>query len=435
MKNLIYKLLVLIPCFLIINFTLKIDNCPAQSGWFSLNSGSTAALLSTFFTDANTGYVVGNPGVVLKTTNAGSNWFSQSISSTEILRYVSFTDVNTGYIAGGSTTGGNVYKTTNGGNSWNALILPNYVHFYSIFFNNSNTGYVSGNEIILKTTDAGMTWTNKMFTGYSYISQVYFADESTGYACSYSKKIMKTTNAGANWQDVFTYTGVGYLNGLQFINANTGTVVGGNTTDLGSASILRTTDGGINWTNYSFNNSTIYGLGRVQFVNSNIGYICGGGLTVNTLSTIMKTTDGGSNWYFQISNTNNAFRGIYFSNINTGYVVGSGGTIFKTTDGGGTMVGINTEYNQIPEQFSLSQNYPNPFNPSTKINFAIPKSGLVTLKVYDILGREVKTLVNEIKSPGNYAIGFNGSELTSGVYFCRMQSAGFSDVKKLVLLK
>lgn len=70
----------------------------------------------------------------------------------------------------------------------------------------------------------------------------------------------------------------------------------------------------------------------------------------------------------------------------------------------------------VPEQYSLSQNYPNPFNPVTRINFAIPKQGLVTLKVYDILGREAVTLVNEIKAPGNYSVDFNGAGLASGVY-------------------
>ncbi|MCX6161457.1 MAG: T9SS type A sorting domain-containing protein, partial [Ignavibacteriae bacterium] len=79
--------------------------------------------------------------------------------------------------------------------------------------------------------------------------------------------------------------------------------------------------------------------------------------------------------------------------------------------------------------------YPNPFNPVTKINFAIPKQGLVTLKVYDVLGREVRTLVNEVKSVGTYAVDFNGAELSSGVYFYRLQSADFTDIKRMMLIK
>jgi len=91
--------------------------------------------------------------------------------------------------------------------------------------------------------------------------------------------------------------------------------------------------------------------------------------------------------------------------------------------------------NTIPDQYSLSQNYPNPFNPVTKINFAIPKQGFVTLKIYDVLGREVRTLVNEVKSAGQFLVDFNASEFSSGVYFYRLESEGFSDIKRMMLIK
>ncbi len=88
-----------------------------------------------------------------------------------------------------------------------------------------------------------------------------------------------------------------------------------------------------------------------------------------------------------------------------------------------------------PNNFILMQNYPNPFNPSTIISYSVPKSSLVTIKVYDALGREVETLVNEQKSPGNYKINFNMGNLTSGVYFYQMKSRYFTAVKKMLLLK
>ena len=91
--------------------------------------------------------------------------------------------------------------------------------------------------------------------------------------------------------------------------------------------------------------------------------------------------------------------------------------------------------NVIPETYSLTQNYPNPFNPTTKINFAIPKQGFVTMKVYDVLGRVVRNLVNEVKDAGLYSVDFNASELSSGVYFYKMEVNGFSDVKRMVLVK
>jgi subtilisin-like proprotein convertase family protein len=101
---------------------------------------------------------------------------------------------------------------------------------------------------------------------------------------------------------------------------------------------------------------------------------------------------------------------------------------------GGTLTGLSN-IGILPTKFELSQNYPNPFNPTTKINFAIPKQGLVTMKIYDVLGREVRTLINEIKPAGNYTVDFNASELSSGVYFYRVQSGDFSDIKRMILIK
>ena len=100
----------------------------------------------------------------------------------------------------------------------------------------------------------------------------------------------------------------------------------------------------------------------------------------------------------------------------------------------GLPLGVSNNTN-IANSYKLSQNYPNPFNPTTSINYSISKSGLVTLKVYDILGKEVMTLVNEVKNAGNHEINFNASSLSSGVYFYRIESGNFIDTKKMFLLK
>ena len=89
----------------------------------------------------------------------------------------------------------------------------------------------------------------------------------------------------------------------------------------------------------------------------------------------------------------------------------------------------------VPEKFELSQNYPNPFNPNTRIQYAITSNQFVSLKVYDILGNEVETLVNENKPTGNYEINFNASELASGIYFYKIQAGNFIKTKKMILLK
>lgn len=95
----------------------------------------------------------------------------------------------------------------------------------------------------------------------------------------------------------------------------------------------------------------------------------------------------------------------------------------------------NYQNKSIPESFDLYQNYPNPFNPSTNIKYSIPKSSLISIKVYDIIGNEIKTLVNEEKQIGTYELTWNAANLPSGVYFYRIQAGSFVETKKMILLK
>ena len=88
-----------------------------------------------------------------------------------------------------------------------------------------------------------------------------------------------------------------------------------------------------------------------------------------------------------------------------------------------------------PANFSLAPNFPNPFNPSTKISYSLPVDGFVTLKVYDVLGREISSLVNENEKAGRYEVSFDGSRLASGVYFCKMSSGNYSNIIKMLILK
>lgn len=97
--------------------------------------------------------------------------------------------------------------------------------------------------------------------------------------------------------------------------------------------------------------------------------------------------------------------------------------------------GISNVNTTIPEKYNLSQNYPNPFNPVTKINFSIPKSGLTTLKIYDVLGNLVYSLVDGNLNAGTYTYDFDGSDISSGVYYCKLTSGDFSDVRKMMLVK
>ena len=259
-------------------------------------------------------------------------------------------------------------------------------------------------------------WQNPLPQGNDLLS-VYFINYNTGWAVGGAGTILKTTNAGNNWVPQSSGTTEG-LNSVYFTDSNTGWAVGGNGT------ILKTTNGGINWISQS--SGTMEALNSVYLTDSNTGWVVGG------VGTIIKTTNGGINWFQQTSGTTTDLNSVHFTDSNTGWAGGEGGTILHTTNGGVTF--IDNEPTQ-PTDFILSQNYPNPFNPSTVISYQLPVSSDVTINVYDILGNEIATLVDEYKPAGRYEAEFNASSLPSGVYFYQLKTSEFVQTRKMILMK
>ena len=160
--------------------------------------------------------------------------------------------------------------------------------------------------------------------------------------------------------------------------------------------------------------------------------ICYNNTTYTSFTTVKCDATVPNTWYGRYNDLTEPLGGCGYTawTLTTG-PVGRANTQFTFS----SVTGITQNSTELPVKYSLSQNYPNPFNPTTKINFALPKQGLVTLKIYDVLGREVRSLVNEVKAAGNYTVDFNASEFSSGVYFYRLQSEGFTDIKKMMLIK
>jgi len=188
---------------------------------------------------------------------------------------------------------------------------------------------------------------------------------------------------------------------------------------------LKTTNGGGLW--FSQNSGTAVDLNSVYFVNSLTGWIAGNG------GVMIKTINGGLNWSAQ-NITNNHLFSVYFADQNTGWTIGPFGTILKTTNGGNP-TSITPLQNEIPGGYKLYQNYPNPFNPSTTIKFEIQKRSFVSLIIYNEIGEKVSTLLNSDANAGVYEIFFNGSDLSSGVYFYRLVADHLVEVKRFVIIR
>ena len=149
----------------------------------------------------------------------------------------------------------------------------------------------------------------------------------------------------------------------------------------------------------------------------------------NTFSTPADTISKGTT-VLKVGNRISSITGILFYNNNRYKVIP------RTNADFGTVTGVSvTRTEAIPGKYALDQNYPNPFNPSTKIQYALPLSGNVSLKIYNVLGQEVMTLVNEVQPVGVYTVNFDASRLSSGVYFYQISAGNFTQVKKMMLLK
>ena len=395
------------------------------SQWISLNSGTSQNLNSVFFIDVHTGYAAGVSGTIIKTTNSGLNWITLNTGSTVELRSVCFFNSSTGLVCGYN---GTILKTTNGGDNWNVINSGTTSHLLGMSFYNDTVGICAGNSgTILYTTNGGINWLvgtqGYMVTFHS----AYMVNASTGYCVGvntiFAPFVAKTVNGGANWaySTFYLNNNEGTLRDLYFFDSENGIVV----SNLwnGPGGISHTTNGGANWSTQIYS----YALFGVDFPVPTTGY------AVGFNGYILKSTDSGNSWLQQTSGTAAFLKSVNFIDSINGYAVGDGGTILKTTNGGLTSVPNNL--NELPLKFKLFQNYPNPFNPNSKIKFQIAKLSDVKLVVYDALGREVTTLVDEQLKPGTYEVEWDGSDYPNGVYFYQMVAGNFINTRKMFLIK
>jgi len=437
--------------------------------WFANMSFQPNRVLDIFFRNSTTGWVSTTNGYLWITTNGGTNWNSLVDPPYGYIHSLDFTDVNNGWMLSSYR---NIWKTTNRGYNWTNTRSENNLN--SIDFTNAQTGYVCGDfGKILKTTNSGINWININSGNVNYKS-ICFVNDNTGWSCGSEGKIIKTTNAGLNWVHQNSNSIFG-LNDIHFTDVQNGFIAGD------SGYVLKTTNGGTQWDTITPGNKFAYN--KINFVNTNTGYAIGHRRYLSNdvwfyIRVMQKTTNSGQSWS-EIINISSPifqvfFEDVFFINGNTGWYLeknGISGTILKTTNGGlnwvqayhrqkdaiaclfslgesytwaggdgivlttSTPIGINQIGSKVPSNFLLNQNYPNPFNPQTKIKFDVPRASFTKIIIYDLLGREVATLVNEELRPGTYEADWDASSFSSGVYFSVLQTDNFYQANKMILVK
>ena len=392
---------------------------------FPQNSGTSTWLKGISATDDLHAWAVGNQGTIVSTTDGGETWTLQNSGTTNTLNAVCFSDINSGWAVGQS---GLIIQTTNGGIDWTPQNSGTSNNLQSVSFTDAITGWAVGsNGSILKTIDGGVTWSQQNSGISTWLYAVCFTDANHGWAAGSNGTILYTTDGGVIW--IAQSSGISeYLFSLHFTDVTTGWAVGSGGT------ILNTTDGGSSWVPQ--NSGTASWLRSVYFMNADTGF------AVGNSGTYLMTTDGGGVWDSRRSMTGNTLNGLSFASHNTGWIVGEAGIIMKLTfQGVLTSIDDATIANFLkPDRFQLLQNYPNPFNPNTTISYRLPKRSEVILKVYNLLGQEVRTLVNTIQWPGEHKVAWDGKDqfertVSSGIYVYSLQSENYFDSRKMLFLK
>ncbi len=404
--------------------------------------GSRFSLSSISFLNENTGEVVGN-NQYLYTTNGGANWtinlvglntwFEGAGSITGARLFQPNSGYRTQFYGGMGFNTSSIQNSTDGGLTWNgnrSYSVTNGVPFLGYCEAEGVTYLVPSYRQVLKNTGSG--WTTSLSAAYD-IGRISFANANTGGVIGGGvvQGITRTTNGGTNW----TFFSTGSLHKayyIQMLQSGVGYIAGDSTL------VMKTYDYGANWTLLSSNGNL--SIVDINFADDNTGWYIGQtGSYPYTTGRLYYTPNGGANFMQLQSLQNFNVKGFSFVNAYTGYVCGDSGVVLKTTNGGLTFVDPTSS--NIPDRFLLHQNYPNPFNPVTKIKFDIPLNkggdqGLsVKLIIYDVLGKEVATLLNEQLQPGSYSVDWDASNYPSGVYFYKLEVGDFVQTKKMVLIK
>lgn len=281
--------------------------------WTASTSG-TVNYEGVFFTDSNTGYIVGHDGsgVIRKTTDGGLNWTTLTSGTSNALYAAHFSGSgSTGYVVGQN---GTIRKTTNGGTTWTGLTSSTSETLRDVFFTDANTAFAVGyNGVIVKTTNGGTTWTTLTSGTTAWIFGCHFLSSTLGYASTNAGTILKTTN-GTSWTIQSTPT-ANTLRDVYFIDNNNGYAVGN------GGNIIKTVNGGTNWT--TLTSGTTTELTSVYFTDVNNGF------AVGASGLILKTTNGGTTWTPETTGITTNLERVFFPTSTTGYAVGNSGRIIK----------------------------------------------------------------------------------------------------------
>ncbi|MFQ5675311.1 MAG: FlgD immunoglobulin-like domain containing protein [bacterium] len=407
-----------------------------------------------FFVNGKVGWIVNGTGQIYKTGNGGATWQRQLARSGVYFRCVGFVDSLKGW-AGNlgpncfsptTTDSTLLFQTDDGGETWKPVTTipaPRPSGLCGMFVVNDSviyaTGTICGNPGVIKTTNAGETWTSFGLSAHAdrLVDCFFFTPDSglvvggLGPADSSKGIVLFTADGGNTWEEKYRTSNtpvwcwkisfptdrVGYVS-LETSRAS-------NTTNT---FFLKTVDRGLSWEEKPFLTSTsFYWEQGIGFATPDRGWIGGGEQTY-------ETTDGGQQW--QVAGFGRNLNRFRMLNDSLGYAVGQ--RVYKYSSQIATSVESSPQ--DIPEVFVVAQNYPNPFNPNTVIEYSLSEKAYVTLRIYNVLGQEIRTLIDEAQPAGRRSVEWDGKDMfgnpvSSAVYIYRFQAGTILQYRMMLLLR
>jgi len=438
-----------IPQYIIIIFTFHV-NLFAQGTWESVESPTNQTLTSVHFVDSLYGWAAGVSGTIIHSDDGGNNWVFQNSKTENTIADVFFLNRNLGWASSWNTSvipfGTLLLKTTDGGQNWiSESYRDDNLFMTSILFLDSLNGWMVGKpHSIVKTTNGGISWAqaeiDTSLFAFFPVFNIKFYNSHYGYACGgaidAAGVVWSTSNGGDNWFAINPLEAppdpISQVHIFDSVN-----VIGmGGDRELFGVGLIRTSDGGLFW---EYEDIGIQGFGlTLDFRTENEAWSALGGQ-----QKFIYSSDSGATWIQIPTPDSSTIIDVIFPDSLHGFAVGRDGVILKYKP---PLVDAVSDYHPvIPEFFELYQNYPNPFNPTTTIKYSLPEDGFVNLTVFNMLGEEIKTLVNSEQKSGNYEVEFsakggsasggNAWSLPSGIYFYRLHVVEFVETKKMLLLK
>lgn len=407
----------------------------AQKHWKLIARPTTKNLVKVSFLDSLRGWAAGGEGAIVKTTDGGISWTTQNSGVTTDIKNIDMVNERIGlaislvpFVDTSTFYGTRILKTTDGGMNWVKEDFPVVgVYFHAVLLLDTLHGWLGGERgALFETTNMGVQWkkteVESSFCAYFPILNVQFFSPDCGFAMGGTFDFVGTTimthDGGKTWTSKCVSPEPVYA--LHFIDSvNIVGIVGD--FDFGS-SMIRTSDGGETW---EYTNLGVFGQPHTMtFRTAYEGWVPAG-------NRFLVTYDTARTWTIADTLTGRSVFDAVFTDSVTGFAVTNSGMVFKYSSG----ITDVRETASFPVAPRLLQSYPNPFNPSVTIIYQIPSSSFVSIRVIDVLGREVATLVNEMRPPGRHEVTWRAGNASSGLYFYQLQTGAFRETKKMLLLR